>query len=111
MNFPQAITSGFVNYTNFKSRAVRSEYWYWTLFSFLASWTASFVDASAGTYLVASLVGLALFLPGLAVGVRRLHDINRSGWWLLISLIPIVGWIVIIVFWTTASDPVANRFG
>lgn len=111
MNFPEAITSGFENYTNFRGRAVRSEFWYWTLFSTLASWASSLIDAKLGILLVSLLVSLALFLPGLAVTVRRLHDTDRTGWWILISMVPIVGWIVILVFLTTASDPAPNRFG
>jgi uncharacterized membrane protein YhaH (DUF805 family) len=111
MNFSQAISSGFENYSNFRGRAVRSEFWYWTLFSILAVWASALVDSSAGTLIVELLVNLALFLPGLAVTVRRLHDINRGGWWFWIGLIPIVGWMVIFFFLTTPSDPEPNRFG
>lgn len=111
MNFAQAITSGFENYSNFRGRAVRSEYWFWSLFSFIAAWVAWFIDNTAGTVLVSLLVGLALFIPGLAVTVRRLHDTDRSGWWYWIALVPFVGWIVLIVFLATAGQPSPNRFG
>lgn len=57
------------------------------------------------------VVGLGLLLPGLGVGVRRLHDLDRSGWWLLIGLIPIVGFIVLIVWFATAGLPGDNKFG
>ena len=111
MDFSQAITSGFENYTNFRGRAVRSEYWYWLLFNVLVSIGASIVDATIGTSLVSALVGLAVFLPGLAVTFRRLHDTDHSGWWILISLIPIIGFIVMLVFLTKAGDPEPNRYG
>jgi uncharacterized membrane protein YhaH (DUF805 family) len=111
MNFYAAISSGFENYSNFRGRAIRSEFWYWTLFSTLAVWAASFVDATAGTNLVVFIVNLALFIPGLAVTVRRLHDTNRSGWWFWIGMLPILGWIAILVFLTTVGDVESNRFG
>jgi uncharacterized membrane protein YhaH (DUF805 family) len=111
MNFSAAISSGFENYSNFRGRAIRSEFWYWTLFSTLAVWAGAFVDATAGTNLVAFIVNLALFIPGLAVLVRRLHDTNRSGWWFWIGMLPVLGWIAILVFLTTAGDVEPNRFG
>lgn len=111
MNFSQAIASGFDNYSNFRGRAVRSEYWYWALFNALATVAAWLVDVMIGTSLIGLLVDLALFLPGFAVAFRRFHDTNRSGWWFWISLVPILGWIVILIFLTTPGDPAPNRFG
>ena len=111
MNFSQAISSGFENYTNFRGRAVRSEYWYWALFNVLTSIGASIVDSSIGTSLVSALIGLALFLPGIAVTFRRLHDTDHSGWWIWISLIPIIGFIVLLIFLTKAGDLEPNRYG
>ena len=90
MNFQQAIASGFQNYATFAGRAARSEYWYWTLFAILVGAVAAILDAAFFPDLDArplhSLASLALFLPGLAVSVRRLHDIDRTGWWMLIVL-------------------------
>ncbi|OIQ77104.1 inner membrane protein YhaI [mine drainage metagenome] len=111
MTFTRAISSGFENYTVFRGRAARSEYWYWTLFSFLVAWGAYFVDGAIGSSLVSPLASLALFLPGIAVTVRRLHDTDRSGGWFWICLVPIVGWIILIVFLATEGTPEANRFG
>ena len=112
MSFTEAVKSGFDNYVNFNGRARRSAYWYWTLFSVLASIVANIIDAVVGSAPIFSLlVGLGLLLPGLAVSVRRLHDTDRSGWWILIGLIPIIGWIVLIVFYVQDSDPTENRFG
>jgi uncharacterized membrane protein YhaH (DUF805 family) len=111
MNFTQAISSGFSNYVNFAGRAIRSEYWYWVLFVLLGSIAARIIDAVLGIGLFNSIFGLAVLLPSIAVGVRRLHDLDRSGWWLLLDLIPLIGWIVLIVWFCGRGTPGANRFG
>jgi uncharacterized membrane protein YhaH (DUF805 family) len=111
MNFTQAISSGFSNYVNFAGRAVRSEYWYWVLFVVIVSIVASIIDVVLGTRLFNPIFSLAVLLPSLAVGVRRLHDLDRSGWWLLLSLIPLIGAIVLIVWFVGRGTPGANRFG
>ena len=114
MNFTQAITSGFQNYVNFKGRAARSEFWYWVLFAFIASIVGGLIDlvlfGAAGISLLQNLVGLALFLPGLAVSVRRLHDIDRTGWWILIAF-TVIG-IIVLIAWDCIRGTVGpNRFG
>lgn len=120
MSFGDSITSAFRQYATFSGRARRSEYWWFFLFQFLVSIAAAIVDATIGTDdlfgeggwgLVQLLVFLPLFLPGLAVSARRLHDTNRSGWWLLIGLIPLVGLIVLLVFFVFDSTPGPNRYG
>jgi uncharacterized membrane protein YhaH (DUF805 family) len=111
MGFVDAIKSGFSNYVNFAGRASRSEYWYWVLFVILATIAASAVDAVLGINLIYPIVALALFLPGLAVSVRRLHDLDKSGWFVLIGLIPLVGFIILIVWFCTKGTPGPNRFG
>ena len=115
MTFTQAIAAGFQNYVNFTGRAARSEFWYWVLFAVLASLVAGLIDlALFGESTISpinTLVGLALFLPGLAVSVRRLHDIDRSGWWVLLVLIPIIGIIVLIIWNCTKGTVGPNRFG
>jgi uncharacterized membrane protein YhaH (DUF805 family) len=83
MTFGSAISSGFANYANFKGRARRAEYWYWALFGTLLNIPALTLDPAIGFPSTSFVVTLVLFLPGLAVHVRRLHDINLSGWWLL----------------------------
>jgi uncharacterized membrane protein YhaH (DUF805 family) len=114
MNFTQAIASGFQNYVNFSPRAARSEFWFWSLFSVLASIAAGLVDLAvfpdADVSPVNSLVGLALFLPGLAVSVRRLHDLDRTGWWLLLAF-TIIGIILLIVWDCMRGTAGPNRFG
>lgn len=107
------------NYAGFEGRSVRSEFWYFVLGNFILGLIASFVDLALGTDnigdvqigLVGSLLSLALLIPGWAVGCRRLHDIGRSGWWQLIGLIPIVGWILVIVWWATDGERGPNRYG
>jgi uncharacterized membrane protein YhaH (DUF805 family) len=111
MGFVDAIKSGFNNYVNFQGRARRSEYWFWVLFTFLLSIVASIIDGVLGIYLLAGLAMLATILPSIAVGVRRLHDTGRSGFWLFIALIPLVGAIVLIIFYVSDSQPGANKYG
>jgi len=114
MSFVQAITSGFQNYVNFSGRAARSEYWYWTLFSILASIAGTLIDTALFRSMdispIQSLVGLALFLPGLAVSVRRLHDLDRTGWWFLL-VFTIIGAIVLLVWDCMKGTTGPNRFG
>lgn len=111
MNFTQAISSGFSNYVNFAGRAIRSEYWYWVLFMIVASIVTSIIDVVLGIRLFEPIFSLAVLLPSIAVGVRRLHDLDRSGWWLLLGLIPLIGAIVLIVWYCSRGSVGANRFG
>ena len=112
MSFTQAISSGFKNYVGFSGRASRSEYWFWVLFQAILVVAAGVVDAALGTKgVLQGLAGLVVLLPNIAVGIRRLHDIDRSGWWLLISLVPLIGWIVLIVWDCTKGTDGSNRFG
>ena len=99
MDFFEAISSGFNNYANFRTRAIRSEYWFWTLFVILLSIVANVVDlivfSSTGYGPLSMILFLGVFLPGLGVSVRRLHDGDRSGWWMLLIFIPLVGAIIL----------------
>ena len=112
MNFSQAISSGFSNYANFSGRAPRSALWWWVLFSILANFVAVAVDAAAiGMPALQMLVALGLLLPGLAVGVRRLHDLDKSGWWYLIGFVPVIGALILIFFFVQPGISGSNRFG
>jgi uncharacterized membrane protein YhaH (DUF805 family) len=105
------------NYANFDGRARRAEFWWYFLANLLISIVFNIIDAVIGLGLgggigvLGLIYSLAVLVPGLAVGVRRLHDTDKSGWWLLIGLIPIVGIIVLIVFWATDGQPTVNQYG
>jgi len=106
------------NYTEFGGRARRKEYWFFILFNILISIAFTIIDGVTGLYSIETGVGLfsgiyslAILVPSIAVGVRRLHDTNRSGWWLLISFIPLIGAIILIVFLASDSNPEENQYG
>ncbi|HEX4791379.1 MAG TPA: DUF805 domain-containing protein [Actinospica sp.] len=99
------------NYTGFQGRARRAEYWQYTLVYFIIYAVLFAVGAAIHFALLASIFALALLLPSLAVGVRRLHDTDKSGWWLLIVLVPLVGAIVLLVFTCLDGTPGPNKYG
>ena len=110
MGFVDAVKSGFTGYVDFRGRSSRSEYWWFLLFYIIVIIALSILDISGAGVLVA--VGyLAFLLPTIAVQVRRLHDIDRSGWWILITFVPIVGAIVLLVWYCTKGSNGSNRFG
>jgi uncharacterized membrane protein YhaH (DUF805 family) len=111
MSFGQAISAGFSNYVNFSDRACRSEYWYWILFIILAEIVTSIIDYAIGAQVVTSIFGLATLLPSLGLAIRRLHDLDRTGWWVLLWFIPIIGWIILIIWFCTRGTDGPNRFG
>ena len=111
MTLPQAVASVFRQYVGFSGRARRSEYWFFVLFQVIALGAAKAVDVALGVNAVYLVVALALLLPALAVTVRRLHDTGRSGWMILLALIPLVGSIILIVFECQDSEPGVNKFG
>lgn len=111
MTFGEAIRDGFSKYATFDGRSSRSAYWWWFLFALLVGIGAEVLDAILGTAMVlTALTGLALFIPGLAVLVRRFHDAGHSGWWVLILLVPLVGVVVWLIFALTDSKP-PNEWG
>lgn len=111
MGFQDAVRSGFQNYANFKDRSGRSEYWYWYLFTMAALVVSAIVDAIIGSYpLIYVLVVLALLLPGFAVSIRRLHDLDKSGWTLLIGFIPFGG-LYLLYLYVKAGDDGPNSYG
>ena len=117
MTFQEAIRSGLSKYITWQGRASRSEFWFFYLFFLIALVVASIIDGILGTktesgvgYLYI-LVVLGLFLPTISVVVRRLHDTDRSGWWYWIGLIPLVGLILLIVWWAAKGTTGSNQYG
>lgn len=107
MDFVTAIKACLTKYVAFAGRARRSEYWYFFLFTVIVTLALDL----AGLDQISMFFSLVMLLPGLAAGARRLHDTDRSGWWLLLYFIPIVGWIVLLVWFVKTGTPGANRFG
>ena len=105
-------------YAVFSGRSRRMEFWYFVLFNLIVYIVLSLIDALLGTYnivqgvgLLSGIYGLAVLIPTLALWVRRLHDIDRTGWWIFINLIPLIGTIVLLVFALTPGTPGSNRYG
>ncbi len=112
MTFAEAVRSGFDHYVKFDGRASRPAFWWWFLFGILVGIGATIIDAIIGSFgVVSGLAALALLLPNLSVAIRRLHDTDHTGWWVLIGLIPIIGFIVLLIFYLRQSDPGENRYG
>lgn len=102
------------NYAGFNGRAGRAEYWMFFLFNFVISVVLNILSRTthSGIFLILSvLYGLAVLIPGLAVAVRRLHDTNRTGWWIFIALIPFVGAIWLIVLLALEGSAGSNQYG
>ena len=105
-------------YAVFSGRARRTEFWYFVLFNIIVTIVLSVIDRLIGTFsgasnigILSGIYGLAVLIPTLAVTVRRLHDIDRTGWWILLGLIPLIGTIVLLVFYLTPGTPGSNRYG
>ncbi|MFO0998157.1 MAG: DUF805 domain-containing protein [Alphaproteobacteria bacterium] len=106
MTLVESIKTCFTKYATFEGRAARSEYWYWALSVTVVSIILQLINDK-----LSAAFGIGVFLPYLAVTARRLHDIDRSGWWQLIYFIPIIGWIIMLVWCVTRGTPGTNRFG
>ena len=98
-------------YADFNGRARRSEYWYFVLFNSLISMAVGLVAGLIGLDWLSYIYTLALCVPSIAVGVRRLHDIGKSGWWLLISFVPLIGAIWLIILMVKEGDHGSNAYG
>lgn len=104
------------DYFNFKGRARRKEYWMFTLFSFIIYMILfilfeKIMSSPDGYTITGAIYSLAVFLPTLGVSVRRLHDINRSGWWFLLSFIPLIGGLILLIFMVLDSTLGDNNYG
>jgi uncharacterized membrane protein YhaH (DUF805 family) len=124
MDMPTAVKSVLGQYATFSGRASRSEYWWWTLAVVLVMLAVGLVEGALLPPMIgfepyreqtgqpiSMVVSLALLLPCLAVSVRRLHDRDKSGWWYLLGLIPVIGPVVLLVWYVQAGTPGDNRFG
>ena len=117
VEFPDAVKHGFQRYIDFSGRSSRAEYWWFAFFIVLVDIIATAVDTVVlgtdlgGIGLLSAVWELARLIPSLAIGVRRLHDINKSGWWLLSGFVLVIGWIVLIVWAIKRGDEGPNKYG
>jgi uncharacterized membrane protein YhaH (DUF805 family) len=105
-------------YAVFSGRARRKEYWMFFLFNLIITLVLALIDSLTGTFssqaglgLLSGLYSLAVLIPSIAVTVRRLHDTGRSGWWILLGLIPVIGGIILLIFMVLDSEPGENQYG
>jgi uncharacterized membrane protein YhaH (DUF805 family) len=113
MGFGDAISTVFGKYASFSGRAVRSEFWFWVLFTFIVLVVLNIIQFSVsaiGGSVLQLLFELATLIPSVAVAARRLHDTDRSGWWQLLAFVPIVGFILLLVWYCQPGTPGTNRF-
>ena len=103
MNFTDAIKTCFTKYADFNGCASRPEFWWWVLFTFVAS-----VALGTVSHPLSWAFSIAILLPNIAVSARRLHDTDRSGWWQLLGFIPLIGWIILLIWYVQAGKP--NRY-
>lgn len=99
------------NYCNFNGRSSRSEFWWYYLFTFILSAIINLFTSDTTATAGSGIIGLILLLPGLGLAVRRMHDIDKSGWWVLINFIPLVGFIIFLVWAAKDSQPTPNQYG
>lgn len=129
MSFIEAITTVYGRYATFTGRSRRPEYWWWALYIVLGAVAVALIETALGLGMWSMVMGddeihgmyqggpltwlwsVAHLLPGLAVAVRRLHDTDRSGWWLMLALIPVVGALVLLYFMASIGTRGDNRFG
>lgn len=120
MDFQTAVRTVLLEkYATFSGRAPRSEFWWFFLFSILCNVVLSFIDrglfggmaGGEGVGILGALFSLAVLLPSIAVGVRRMHDQDRTGWWLLIAFVPLIGALVLLYFYVQKGTEGPNQYG
>jgi uncharacterized membrane protein YhaH (DUF805 family) len=111
VDFAGAIRQQFANVTNFNGRASRSAFWWFWLAGFIVNFVLQIIARTAGSTALSLVVSLIVLAVGLSLAARRLHDSDKSGWWLLLYFIPIIGWIVLLIFYLLPGTPGPNRHG
>jgi uncharacterized membrane protein YhaH (DUF805 family) len=114
VGFTEAVSTCFAKYATFSGRAERPEYWYWVLFNVLVGIVLSLIQlivSHTSGQVLGVVFDLATILPSIAVVARRLHDTDHSGWWQLLAFVPMIGWIILIVWLCRSGTPGGNRFG
>lgn len=112
--FVNSIAICFNRYFQFGGRAPRAEYWYFTLFATLVGFGAGFADGvwfGPQIRVFGSIVNVALFIPSLAVWTRRVHDLDRTGWWWLLAFLPVIGWLILLIWACSPGTRGPNRYG
>ncbi|MGB9013409.1 MAG: DUF805 domain-containing protein [Aeromicrobium sp.] len=110
MNLKEAVSSVLSKYADFTGRARRSEYWFWFLAVIIGAIVTSIIDSIIGAPITYVVFMLGILVPNIAVSIRRMHDIGKSGWWILVGLIPFIGAIILIVWFVGDSQP-DNEYG
>lgn len=111
MTFQQSVRTCLNKYIDVEGRASRSELWWFFLFGMIAMLIGSAIDAILGLPIFYFLVSLALLAPNITVGVRRMHDRDMSGWWILLGLIPLIGALILLILFVLRGTDGPNRFG
>lgn len=112
MSFGEAIQSGFQHFTNWQGRAARPAFWFFILFYVICVVIGGIIDSIIGTtYVFAGIVWLVFLVPIISAQVRRLHDSGRTGWWWWLHILPILGTIILIIFFLLDSDEGDNQYG
>jgi uncharacterized membrane protein YhaH (DUF805 family) len=114
MGFGDAISTCFGKYATFSGRATRPEFWFWVLFTLIVMVVLNIIQftvSAVGGSVLQIVFELATLIPSIAVAARRLHDTDRSGWWQLLAFVPIVGFILLLVWYCQSGTPGSNRFG
>jgi uncharacterized membrane protein YhaH (DUF805 family) len=120
MTFTESIRTVLSKYATFSGRAQRSEFWWWILFVFILQIVLQIIDNAVLGFDTVSgdsvgplsgIATLALLIPNLAVGARRLHDTGRSGWWQLLVLIPLIGAIILLIWYASKGEEGTNKYG
>jgi uncharacterized membrane protein YhaH (DUF805 family) len=111
MTLKESVSYCLSNYFNFFGRGTRPEYWWFMLACTLVGIVGAIIDTITGRQILEPVISLGTIIPTLSAASRRLHDTDRSGWWQLIAIIPLIGWILLIVWLARPGTPGVNRFG